>query len=708
MKDKKKTISACLILKNEGATIYRCLDSIKDFVDEYIIGIDGSTDDNTKKEIIKFFNNNNIDTIENPSDKYTALKRKENRIGCIYPFKWQEDFSKARNEGMDKATGDYILIMDGHEYIPKDWFCIDAGRVIPIQSGLAEVKEMLQEDLDEVYFQLYQQPFNGMIPANYFLQPRIYRNDKKLRFNRPAHNTIKGSRPDKVKHLIDMIIVHDAEEENRKVRKEQRLGMNIPKIEEQIKKNPKDSRNYFYLGNTYLEAKEYKKSIKAFKQYLKARKDETSERYQVYIHMALCYQALNDYKNMRDTLYLAKAIDPLRKDAYSLLGDLYMANKNYENAIYEITNLLKLKPSPSRMFQNGAANTFDPHQKLAACYELIGDIPKAAAHLKQALTYVHNPAWVEKLKSYYANKINLLIIDRGGSFTGGLFKYMSEKKDKYNVVFSPNYDVRLCMWADTIWAEWGNDDAYLCSKNFPKKTIIRTHGWEAYGLRHLWNQIDWNGIKKNVFVCNHIKERMEKLAKIKPEQNVIIHNGVDTEKFYIKNWKREMNNVGFAGYMNTKKNPFLLLQIIKENPNINFHLRMEHQDEFWKATFDYELKDCKNVVYHARYDDLSDFWNQMNGVLSTSIIESFSYNIAEAMACGCIPFVYNWKGAEEFWHDYIFTEKPDFKKLDKVTDKDRKFYRKYILERFDEKKKLEEMEKLIVENTDRWAKEKEA
>jgi glycosyltransferase involved in cell wall biosynthesis len=147
--------------------------------------------------------------------------------------------------------------------------------------------------------------------------------------------------------------------------------------------------------------------------------------------------------------------------------------------------------------------------------------------------------------------------------------------------------------------------------------------------------------------------------------------------------------------MNQKKNPFLLLQIIKENPDITFHLRMEHQDPYWKATFDYELKECKNVVYHARYDNLSDFWNQMNGVLSTSIIESFSYNVAEAMACGCVPFVYNWNGSKEFWHDYVFEGKPKFKKLENVTDKDRKAYRKYVVDRFDSKNKLVEMEKVL-------------
>jgi glycosyltransferase involved in cell wall biosynthesis len=34
-----------------------------------------------------------------------------------YDFDWIDDFSKARNYSIDKATGDYILILDGDEYL---------------------------------------------------------------------------------------------------------------------------------------------------------------------------------------------------------------------------------------------------------------------------------------------------------------------------------------------------------------------------------------------------------------------------------------------------------------------------------------------------------------------------------------------------------------------------------------------------------------
>jgi glycosyltransferase involved in cell wall biosynthesis len=151
----------------------------------------------------------------------------------------------------------------------------------------------------------------------------------------------------------------------------------------------------------------------------------------------------------------------------------------------------------------------------------------------------------------------------------------------------------------------------------------------------------------------------------------VIPNGVDLDKFFIKNKKRKKNSVGYAGFLNSKKNPMRLARIIKQNPDMHFHLRIDWQDAFLKAAFEYETAGCKNIIHHGRYDDLNDFWNQMEYVISTSDIESFSFNVAEAMAAGCTPVIYNWLGADEIWReDFIFRDEPVFEKKDPVEMRD--------------------------------------
>lgn len=89
----RSKISFCMIAKNEEKYLERCLNSVKDFVDEIIIVDTGSTD-NTK-EIAKNFN------------------------AKIFDFVWENDFSKARNFSLEKCSFPWILTLDADEVLDE-------------------------------------------------------------------------------------------------------------------------------------------------------------------------------------------------------------------------------------------------------------------------------------------------------------------------------------------------------------------------------------------------------------------------------------------------------------------------------------------------------------------------------------------------------------------------------------------------------------
>jgi glycosyltransferase involved in cell wall biosynthesis/2-polyprenyl-3-methyl-5-hydroxy-6-metoxy-1,4-benzoquinol methylase len=98
-----KSVSVCMIVKNEEDYLSRCLKSVNDIADEIIIVDTGSTDDS----------------------KYIAEKFTDK----IYDLEWCEsdglgDFSRARNYGVEKAVGDYIFYIDADEELtnPKHVF----------------------------------------------------------------------------------------------------------------------------------------------------------------------------------------------------------------------------------------------------------------------------------------------------------------------------------------------------------------------------------------------------------------------------------------------------------------------------------------------------------------------------------------------------------------------------------------------------------
>jgi len=625
-------LSCCMVLKNEGQTIYRCLDSLKSFVNEFIIGIDDKTSDNTKEEVNRFISDNSLESICN-----------------LYDYKWNDSFAEARNIGMDKATGDYILIMDGHEYFPEKLFSITENRELPVIELIPKILAKIEEEKShESFLMLYQQPFVGQMPNNYFLQPRIYSNGigkdgkNKLRFGRAAHNVIRNSDPEKSIHFPEIMLLHDAPKDNRHERAEQRAKMNVKQLKGDLKKNSKDTRAYFYLGNTYMEVKDHEKAAEAFEKYLTIDRPNTEEKYQVNFHLGICYRELKKKRLAYDAFYRAVRISPRRRDAYLLIGDMFTDDERHEEALHSYNSALLIKPECSRMFSNGAAHTWMPYQRAAYAYKELGDYQKAIAHIRRAQRYVQTPEWDEFVDSMTKKKKNVLIIDSIGSFTKPFVEHF---KTKYNVVTTKKYDRYLAEWADCIWQEWA--DGNLAENICPEKTIVRIHGYEAYTNMRMLQQIEWGKFKSVVFVAQHIRD-MFPMPSLNGQVRVI-QNGVDTDKFFIKNSSRDKKNVGIAGYMNVKKNPMRLAKYIKENPNLNFHLRIEWQDPFLKHSFEYEVKDCKNIIAHGRYDDLNDFWNQMAYVISTSDIESFSFNIAEAMACGCHPIVYPWRGAENIW-----------------------------------------------------------
>lgn len=84
-------ISLCVICKNEEKTIARCIQSVKEMVDEIVIVDTGSTDS----------------TME--------VAKKEG--AKLYQIAWENDFAKARNYAIDKATGDWIIFLDADEYV---------------------------------------------------------------------------------------------------------------------------------------------------------------------------------------------------------------------------------------------------------------------------------------------------------------------------------------------------------------------------------------------------------------------------------------------------------------------------------------------------------------------------------------------------------------------------------------------------------------
>ena len=129
------TISLCMIVKNEEKVLSRCLDSVKEIVDEIIIIDTGSTD--KTKEIAKKYTNKVLD------------------------FKWINDFSAARNYSFSFASMDYVLWLDADDVIlNKD------------KEKLLELKKKLNKKTDFVMMK-YDVGFDEILSSIYRAAPQF-------------------------------------------------------------------------------------------------------------------------------------------------------------------------------------------------------------------------------------------------------------------------------------------------------------------------------------------------------------------------------------------------------------------------------------------------------------------------------------------------------------------------------------------------------
>ena len=85
------SISLCMIVKDEEECLARCLDSVKDLVQQAIV-VDTGSNDRTA-EI---------------AESYGAR---------VIPYIWEKDFSKARNFAISHASCDWILVLDADEVL---------------------------------------------------------------------------------------------------------------------------------------------------------------------------------------------------------------------------------------------------------------------------------------------------------------------------------------------------------------------------------------------------------------------------------------------------------------------------------------------------------------------------------------------------------------------------------------------------------------
>jgi len=158
-----------MIVKDEEDNICRCLESVKDIVDEIVI-VDTGCHDQT----------------------VTLAKGYGARV---FLRSWDDNFSNARNYALDQARGEWIFVMDADEEL-------DAS-----QADL--VRPLLNNHAVDVYFVNVINHINDSVIKQ--LDPRLFRNHPGFRYsgkiNEVILKNIVQAKPD-VKFVTSNVVIH--------------------------------------------------------------------------------------------------------------------------------------------------------------------------------------------------------------------------------------------------------------------------------------------------------------------------------------------------------------------------------------------------------------------------------------------------------------------------------------------------------------------
>lgn len=332
-----------MIVKNEEKMLARCLDSIKNIVDEIVIVDTGSTD--KTKEI---------------AYRYT------NRV---YDFTWINDFAAARNFAFSKAAKDYQLWLDADDIlIEKD------------QIAFIELKRTLSPEIDMVLMKYNYVVDENNKPQYSFYRERLLKRANNYKWNDPVHEYIEFGD----NYLMSEIAITHKKEITFSDR-------NLKIYESQLEKNiPFSPRSLYYYARELRDHSKYNEAVLYFKKFLDTKQGSIGDSINACLEIGKIYTKLEDTDNALKYLFQSFCFDIPKAEVCCEIASIYKARGSYNKAIYWYELILTLNSTNQISMTNIDCWNFIPAIELAVCCYNNNDIEKAVFYNELAGTYKKN------------------------------------------------------------------------------------------------------------------------------------------------------------------------------------------------------------------------------------------------------------------------------------------------------------------------------
>lgn len=348
-----------MIVKNEEHFLIKCLESVKDLVEEIIIVDTGSTD--RTKEIC---------------NKYQVK---------TYDFIWSDSFSEARNFGINKATKEWIL-------------CLDADEEIIIKN-IGELKNLLESNIKNLYLIPIINYYGSSSPDSnrsyLFASHRIFRNHKGFKFIGNIHEHLNkenlGEKELEEIEIIRYIEIHHYGYMDSVVEDKKKNERNL-KLLKKEKKNP----NYdpwidYHIASEYYRMKEYEKAFlevnSSILHFLQRQQMPPSLLYKLKYEILILLKSYTGAKNGIDK---AISLYPKYVDLHFYKGIILFQENLFAEALLVFKHCLELGESQIQYLILSGSGSYAAWYFIGRCYEKLHNYQKASNAYIEAINIYPN------------------------------------------------------------------------------------------------------------------------------------------------------------------------------------------------------------------------------------------------------------------------------------------------------------------------------
>lgn len=353
------TISLCMIVKNEEETLARCLDSVRDAVDEIVIVDTGSTD--ATREI---------------AARYTPI---------VESFEWIDNFSAARNASFDLASGDFLLWLDADDVVPPG----ELAKLIALKDRLTATTGTVM--------MLYHVAFDSEgRPTMSYYRERLVQRRLHPRWKGAVHEAIEAPSPIE---YSDIAVHHKklhVADPNRNLRIFEGLlaqGRSLA------------PREQYYYGRELCDHGRYQEAAAVLEHFLNQDQGWIENKIGACLDLARCRQELNEPAKALEALLASLRYGAPKALACCRLGGYFLAAGQLEAAIFWYESALRLKDDATTgAFVEPEASGYYPLMQLCLCYDRLGRHETACRYNEQAgalkpgdPAYLYNKAYFQRI-----------------------------------------------------------------------------------------------------------------------------------------------------------------------------------------------------------------------------------------------------------------------------------------------------------------------